>query len=432
MNRKQKHTTDLQSAIKFKSKAARFWLLLPALLLFVGIIFGFGWLFGNSVAESAGQIDVAETAVFLTPTNPLAHAKIASSKSSSLSTTDLAESVSEFEIAAALSPHDWRYWLALAQMRERVGNAEGAEQAANRAAELAPRHAQVLWITGNILLRHGTNNAAAFAAMRRAAEGDASFAPHFINAVAQTLKTDDLSVLKQIIGNAGEVRAALAVFLAQDKKFDAALAIWRELPETEKNKISTDLSAKLLTAKKYRAAVEIFGESAEVEKPAVGKILNAGFESEAVNTIPFAWQIVEAPMPQISFDQTAKHGGLRSLIISFNSTTGAEFRGVSQIVAVEPNSQYQFEVFARTGNLKTTGTVFWEIVETAGGNILAKTQGVSAGDSDWQKFAVNFTTDGATEAITIRLVRVACTVQPCAISGKIWFDDFSLTKIGEH
>lgn len=418
-----------QKSIKLASGTQRALLIIPALLILLGVVCGFSWYFGDAAAFTARQKETAETAVFFAPTNPLAHSSLATVKTQSFVPAVLSEALESYQQAAALSPHDWRYWYGLGRMRERMGDTEGAERAARRSVELAPNYAPVLWLHGNILLRRG-QTAEAFNAMRRAAEADSNFAIHFANAVAQTLKTDDLSLLKQNLGDSAPVRAALVKYLSQDKKFDAAVNVWNELPAKEKSETAQDLTNALLAAKKHRAAVSVLSQSAasETDKPNVGKILNGDFEGEAINTNAFSWQIAEGAQPQIAFDTTQKRGGARSLVIVFNSITGQEFRSVTQTVAVESNTGYSFEVFAKTGNLQSGGTVFWEIVDAADGKILTKTAAVPTGDSNWQKLNAEFTTGSTTEAVIIRLARAQCSVPPCSITGRVWFDDFSLNR----
>jgi Tfp pilus assembly protein PilF len=416
-------------SVKLVSAVHRPALIAAALAMLLGVVFSVKWHVGNSVADSARQFDAAEVAVFLAPSDPLAHAKLATLKSQNFVPTALPEALVEYEKAVALSPHDWRYWYGLGRMRERNGDGELAESAARRSVELAPNYAQNLWLYGNILLRRGNTNEA-FTAMRRAAESDSNYAVHFVNSAAQILKTDDLDKLRQAIGDSPQIRSALTTYLTQDKKFDAAVRVWQDLPAKEKEAAAKDLSNALVTAKQYRAASAVLGQTiaSEAEKPAVAKIINADFENDAINKGAFSWQIADGAQPTIAFDTTQKHGGARSLVILFNSITGQEFRAVSQTVAVESGANYDFSVFVKTSGLNAANTVFWEVVDAADGKVLAKTNPVPSGDSDWQKLTASFTTGETTQGVTIRLARVTCTAPPCSITGKIWFDDFRLVK----
>ena len=77
--------------------------------------------------------------------------------------------------------------------------------------------------------------------------------------------------------------------------------------------------------------------------------------------------------------------------------------------------------------LKTGTTVKWEIVDATDDKVLATTESL-ADNADWTSLKTEFVVPDVTEAVTIRLVRVACNATLCPISGKLWFDDFSLNN----
>ncbi len=407
--------------------------MIPALLLLVGATVGFLWFFANAIAANAQQPDLVTDAVFLSPADPLAHSRMATFKIQSFVPTDLPEALQQFELAAALSPNDYRYWFALARMRERSGDSEGAERAARRALELAPNYAQVLWLSGNILLRRG-QQAEALEQMRRAAELDPQFAIHFVAAAAQTIPKDDFNALQHIVGSEVSIRSALVIYLTQSKQFDEATKVWQELPGNEQREVGTDLAKALLAAKRYRLALPFYQLTAATdgERPTLGHFLNGGFENEmaASNVNPFAWQIADGAQPQIAPFASTKHGGERSLIIYFNSVSPTDFRGVSQTIAVEGGTEYHFETFLKTEKLQSIATIYWEMIDAGDNRFLAKTTAVPTGDNDWQKLSTDFKTAETTEAVAFQLTKAACLPTSCLTTGKIWFDDFTLQKTG--
>ena len=396
---------------------------------------GFLWYFANAIAANSEQPDLVADAVSLSPADPLAHSQLATFKTRSFVPTDLPQALQQFEIAAALSPNDYRYWFALARMRERTGDAAGAELASARALELAPNYAPVLWLSGNILLRRGRTDEA-LNQMRRAAELDPQFAIHFVAAAAQSVAKDDFTALEQIVGNAVAVRSALVVYLRQNKQFEAARSVWQELPDTDRRELGNDLATALLAAKKYRLALPIYQLQAatDAEKPSLGQFTNGGFENEmaASNANPFGWQIADGTQPQIAPYSSTRHGGERSLIVYFNSVSATDFRSIGQTVAVEGRADYNFEAFLKTEKLQSGAPIYWEMIDAGDGRALAKTTAVPTGDNDWQKLSADFKTTEATEAVTFRLTRAACTLpSSCSTVGKIWFDDFTLQKNGK-
>jgi len=59
--------------------------------------------------------------------------------------------------------------------------------------------------------------------------------------------------------------------------------------------------------------------------------------------------------------------------------------------------------------------------------IIGQSTSLSPGTNDWREFSIDFeTTD--TRAITINIQRQACSVNPCPLVGRAWFDSFSLKR----
>ncbi|MDQ3750929.1 MAG: hypothetical protein M3367_18215, partial [Acidobacteriota bacterium] len=96
----------------------------------------------------------------------------------------------------------------------------------------------------------------------------------------------------------------------------------------------------------------------------------------------------------------------------------------SQIIAVEAARKYGFSLFYKS-DLRTSGTLRWEIVDDSNGKVLATTKPISA-SADWTNLKTEFITAVNTEAVIVRLVRESCKSIICPIAGKVWFDDFSV------
>lgn len=416
-------------SIKLESAGKRVMLLAAALFLLGGTFFFAKWCFANTFAAQAIFFEVAEIAIDLAPDDPQPHYSLAVLKEKSFSTEDLPKSLEEYEKAAALSPNEFRLWLAVGKARARVGDGDGAEKALRRALELAPNYAEVQWTLGNNLIRQGKTDEA-FAEIRKAAAGDPKYSAPAVS-IAWQIFGGDVAQIMQNLGDSSRINSALAVFLAKQKRFDEALQIWSALPENEKKttykEAADNLYKEMIAAKKYRAALEIQKEiSDESGNRVIGKIANGGFEDEikSAGQNVFEWQIADGTKPQIGPNNTEKHGGNLSLLIIFNSPDGKDFREVSQIVAVETGRRYEFEAFCRS-QLKASATLKWEITDAADGKVLAATGAISS-VADWTSLTTAFTVPEGTEAVNVRLARESCAGLICPISGSVWFDDFSI------
>ena len=418
-------------SIKIETFAARAVLLAAGVIFLVCTAFFVRWFFANSIAANTNLREVADFAVGLGPGDPQTHYTLAVLSGKIFLTEELEKSLTEHEKAAALAPKDYRGWLGLGRARERVGDAAGAELALRKSLELAPNYSQVKWTLGNILLRQGKTSEG-FAELRGAAQSDVTFRnPTIITALE--IFDGDLAQVKQNVGDSKEINSALAVFFAAQKRFDEALKAWDVLPAEEKKttfkETGEQLYRELLAAKKYRDALMIRSQigGSETEQAVVGQIVNSGFEREVKprDAGVFEWQIADGAKPQIGLDDVQKHSGNRSLVVIFNSPDGKDFRGISQIVALEAGKTYRFETFYKS-ELKTSATLVWEIVDAADGKVLATTGTVSP-NADWTSLKAEFAAAN-TEAVTLRMAREACKSPVCPISGRVWFDDFSIVK----
>lgn len=389
------------------------------------------WGLGHTIAQYTNVKDAAESAIEYAPYDPQPHLTLAGLNEKSFLAEDLPAALQEYEKAAAIAPNDYRVWLTLGKARERAGDRQGAEKALRRALELAPNYSGVHWALGNNLLRQGITDEA-FVEIRKAVENDPTYSNPAVYTAWQTFD-GDVAQISQKIGDSLPIKAGLAPFLAKQQKFDEAFAFWNSVPDNEKASTyktnGEELIKSLTEAKKYRDALKVqsqINETAADEKFTVGAIFNSDFEKTVKRSGAgtFDWQIAAGEQPQISLDGSQKHGGNQSLIIFFNSSTGQEFRPVSQLVAVESGKTYKFEAFYRS-DLKTMATVRWEITDATDGKVLATTA-PTTDKTDWTALAAEFTTLPTTQAVNIKLVRADCKQPLCPISGKLWFDDLSL------
>lgn len=417
-------------AIKLESFASRAILAVPAVIFLTFTFFCVKWGLARTASLRAEFKEVADLTVVWAPDDPQTHYSSAALHQRTFLPEDLQISVTEFEKATALAPHSYLLWLELGSGRERSGDSPAAERALRRAVELAPNYAQLRWALGNILLRQGRTDEA-FVEIRRAVAGDEKYTSSAASTAWQMFD-GDLAKVRQAIGDSSRINAALAGFLAGQKRLDEAFVIWDSLPPEEKSttfrEISTGFYGQLIEAKKYRAASRVFSEvlAADGERATPGQITNGGFENalKPTGASVFEWQIADTLQPQIGSDTGQKHSGSRSLVMIYDSAGPKDFRAVTQTVIVEPGKTYTFEIFYKA-NLMTTATFIWQVVDAADGKVLGTTEPVSA-NSDWKAQRGKFTASANSEAVVIRLARVECGAGLCPISGRIWFDDLSL------
>lgn len=416
----------------FKLENAKHLAALIIIGLFCTILAGLAvkWCLGNAIATSADSKELAEFTTRLAPADPQTHYALAVLSDKTFLPGDFEKSLAGYEQAAALSPGDYLLWLELGKARERSGDAPGAENALRKALALAPNYSQIHWTLGNALVRQGKTEEG-FAFIRRAAEGDDKFVNPAI-ATAWQLSGGDLDLVMQSAGDAPKLKAALAVFLAGEKRFDQAMQIWNALPESEKRtslkESGVQIYNRLLAEKRFRDALAVQAGINDAQDFAVGRINNGDFETnvKAENAGLFEWQIAPGLQPQVGIDDQQRRSGNQSLVIVFNSADGKEFRQISQTIAVEAVKSYRLEAFYKS-DLKAPATLQWEIADAADGKVLAATDTV-AEKADWTSLETDFTIPENVQAIVIWLTRADCKSPVCPIYGRVWFDDLTLRQ----
>jgi len=401
-------------------------LLTLAAIMVVVMYYFAKWDLANMASTSSDMVEIADLTTRLAPADPQTHYAAAVLYEKTFLPDDLARSMTEYEKAAALAPHNFLYWLELGKARERSGDIELAERTLRRTLELAPNYAAVQWPLGNVLLREGKTEEG-FAEIRKALAGNPKYAAPAVNAAAQIFD-GDAAEIKNAIGDDPNVNAALVGWLSQRNQLDEAMSIWDSLPADDRRttlKQNGDaLFNQLVAAKKFSLAAKVFaGDPANIPR---GIIANGDFESpiKAEGASIFEWKIADGPQPQIAISPSQKHGGSYSIWLTFDSRLTSEFRQISQTVIVEPGRPYSFEAFYKQ-ELNGAGAVRWEILDAADGKQLAVTEN-AANTTGWEPLKTKFTVPQNSDAVVVRLALVNCVSSVCPMSGKIWFDDVSL------
>ncbi|HKQ99662.1 MAG TPA: tetratricopeptide repeat protein, partial [Pyrinomonadaceae bacterium] len=414
-----------------------------------GSWFATRWYIGNVVAEYAPQmsdetlaeeeldavkLETAMAAMRLAPNDPWTHWVVAGLKKSSTLPGALEEAIKHYEEAVRLSPNDYRFWVSLGRTRGQAGDFDGGEKALRRAVELAPSYADPRWHLGNLLLRAGRGDEA-FTELQRAADADPRLRSQIFNA-AWYVYGENVDAIRDAVGASPAARAELAGYTAGRGRLDDALRLWASLT-TEEKKVQREsglvIMRALLAAKRHRAALAIEHElnpDAPQAKPE--EFLNPGFETdiEVSEANAFGWKVTSLPQAQIGFDETQRHDGFRSLRVAFRSPSTLVFNNISQMIVVEPGSQYRLEYYVRTEELKSGGTPVTVVIDGADGTtVLAASQPLANGTREWEPVTIDFKVPPKSEAVIVRVGRMPCGSDPvCPIFGFVWYDDFNLKR----
>jgi Tfp pilus assembly protein PilF len=401
--------------------------LVGGVLLATLLLYSATWFFGDAIASSAGVLEVAELSKSMSPTNPRTYIASSIIQERSFRDEDRQAALENVEIAVSISPHDFLLWQSLARLRERSGDIVGAEKALRRALELAPNYASVQWAFGNVLLRQDKNEEA-FEYIRSAVEKDSRYAGPAAS-IAWDVHEGSISKITESIGQSGQVKSALALYISKLERFDESYEIWQSLSKEERTqtnrKDSQAVLKNFIRAKRYLFAVSLAKELTEDKGklPQVAEITNGGFELDVAREAGqfFDWSIQKGEIPSVGVSVDEQRSGRKSLAVFFEGLRGKEFRRVSQNVAVRGGESYKFSLSYKS-ELVSDATLYWQIVDTAGGGVLAATEPILA-KSDWTLIETEFSVPEGSEGVTINLVRQRCSRLSCPISGTVWFDD---------
>lgn len=410
---------------------------LIAVCLFAGWMFA-KWNFATAISThldtrlSESKL-IAEWLADISPNDPNAHYALATALERSFEPGDFERALSEYERAAELSPNNYLMWLALARASSRSGDVPRAQGAFIRALDLAPEYANVQWAYGNFLVRQDRVDDG-FAMIAKAAASNPGYSgPAAV--LAMQIFDNDVTRVRSVLGGGEDADVALAPVLASLKRYDDSFAAWDRLPDdlkrTKYRKLGELMIEYMAGGGQLRHAARITATLAESEasKPAIGKVTNGGFETEVKlkKAGQFEWQIADGTEPQIGLSQTNKHTGNYGLWLVFNTFATADFRQVSQTVAVEPGARYKFEVFYISA-LKTASRLKFEIVDPATGQSFATTNEMVPGNQ-WSSLTAEFTIPGDVDGIKIRLLRDGCNGPACPVTGTLGLDDISITRL---
>jgi Tfp pilus assembly protein PilF len=400
-------------------------------LVAASAVFAVKWGFGNAIADRSDTLELDEIALRFAPADPLAHRRNAAHLNKTFIRTDADRALTEYEIAARLSPNDYLAWLALGNARERSGDGRGAESALRYAADLAPNYASVQWALGNTLLRRNKTDQG-FAELSKAIRSDTKYALPASVAAMQIFSNDAAAAIKAL-GNFPNANAAIAQLVAGQERFSEAAEIWVAIPAESRVELKNEgekLRAAMLAAKDLRNANAVNSTLPDAVKAEIGKVYNGGFEAEVLpdGAAVFDWQIQKGSSPVIGLSDTEKHSGQFGLAVVFNSPAGKMPRTISQTIAVEPGTSYNFRFFYRNG-IKSGPGISWRIVNAEDNSLIAESSPLEFSDG-WLQADVPVAVPENCDGIIIRLAAAKCAALDCRIAGPVWFDDIELTRAG--
>jgi len=341
---------------------------------------------------------------------------------------DYEQARDEFARAVQLRPRDYYLWMMLGVTRDQNQDQAGALRALEQAVALAPSYAQPRWQLGNLLLRMGQLDRA-FAELRQAAQSNPSLWPNVDDLAWGVYGRDANTVVRVIQPETDSARIALALFFARHNQGAAALDQFRATQVKSDNGTEALLD-QLLKARAFGEAYEVWAVRRGVPLPNAEAIRDGGFEGTLTIGEPgFGWQIIpNAGNVTMSIDEGAHQSGTRSLRLDFHGNSDPTSPLITQIILVQPRTRYHLGLAALSKDFVSAADPVITMFDASDPKaaVLAKSPPLRSDPNVWREFAIDFTTNEATRAITFTLARQTCANNPCPAFGTVWIDSVLL------
>jgi hypothetical protein len=151
-------------------------------------------------------------------------------------------------------------------------------------------------------------------------------------------------------------------------------------------------------------------------------VVNGGFEEKPLN-MGFDWRYEVHSYVTLVLDAEQFHEGSRSLSIAFDGEAVVD-SGLSQFVAVDPNTRYDFSAYVRTDDIFAAHGPQFAISDVSTKQSLLLTEEM-LGTTSWRQVSGSFKTGPSTDLVLLKIIRAPGAGR---ITGRLWIDDVVLTR----
>ena len=342
---------------------------------------------------------------------------------------DPVSAVGYYQAAVELNPHSAHFWFDLASVYQILGDTSNQARALDHAIQADSMTPDVAWEAGNLYLVQGDNDKA-LREFHTVIANDPSLADPALRFCWRIHPDVDAMLRDAVPANAGAYVSFLTVL---ESKGDSAGAVkvWNRLMETHQAFDRRDAYAYvrfLIDHKQVDDAVLAWQQIASRSglraylPSQENLIVNGDFNFEVLNA-GFDWIYQKQPSVQLVLDPDNFHTGRRSLQITFDGP-GISDAGIYQLIAVEPNATYDFTAFYKNPEMEGAGGPHFTIQDTYTQTVYYQSDELK--DTGFWKAAYGEFTTGPDCKLVLLSIRRLPARSP--IRGKLWVDDFHLTR----
>lgn len=327
--------------------------------------------------------------------------------------------------ATELNPYHSTYWLDLALAYYSTGAEYQQQQAILRAIAVDPTTPDVAWNAANFFLAQGKVPEALhqFAVVMRS---DPSMVKPSLDLCWRTLH--DVNAIEAILPPDSDAYLQFLLLLIANHQWEGADQVWSALLRlnTEIDYRQALFYVDSLLQRREVARAEAVWDQLAAHSATLRRytrtdnlVVDGGFEQGILNA-GFDWRYSSQSGCAVSFDNTQFHGDRRSLLVSYNGAGGDA--GLSQDVAVQPNTHYTISAWTRSEALDSANGPTISVRDAYDGKMYAATQ-ETLGTTDWHRVEGSFQTGPETRLVVLGVTRDPASTH---IKGSFWADDISL------
>ena len=342
---------------------------------------------------------------------------------------DPASAIGLYRAAVQLNPHSARYWFDLASAYQVMGDTPGQTAALEHAIHADAMTPDVAWEAANLYLVQGENEKA-LREFRVVMANDTSLAASSIQ-FCWRIQPDVDALLRDVVPHNADAYIAFLTLLESRQETDGTFKVWNALMQTSEPfeiRYAFEYLHYLILHKEVDKAVEAWQQTADRfgltgYLPTPGNlIVNGTFSFDVLNG-GFDWQYQKQSGVTLTLDPSDFHSGRRSLLITFDGP-GITDAGFYQLVAVQPNTSYDFTAYYKNGELEGAGGPHITIQDMYTLAIYYDSDELNAAGF-WKSVDGEFTTGPDCKLVVLHVRRLPAG---SPIRGKLWIDDFHLAR----
>lgn len=336
--------------------------------------------------------------------------------------------IEPYQAAIRLNPFEARAWFDLAAVYQNLGDSAHQEDAMEHAIEEDPSTPDVAWEAANLYVVQGEMDKA-LKEFHVVLAND-PYRPPAALTICWRIDPDIDALLRDVVPPQPRVYSWFLALLLSKKETSAAAKVWAamaQLGQPVERRYVFEYMDYLFLKKEVDQARLVWQQAGSLAQlsayqPSPGNLIaNGDFGLDVING-GFDWVYRTSPDVSLALDPTQPHTGNRTLRVVLDSR-GLDDIGLQHMVAVQPNTEYEFSANFREEDLEGAGGPRFVLQDLYSGNVFFASDPMEDAGF-WKTVSGDFTTAADTKLLLLRLQRFPAG-DP--IKGTVWIDAVRLT-----